>query len=314
MNSTPWSRTTLWLLACLGVATAVPTLDINDARFTQFMPPGPDDVRSSCPGLNTLANHGFLPRDGRGLNISTLMVAAFEGFGVSPETSGLITLSGLIASNKPPSEMFSLAAVHSADWQIEHDYSLSRKDRSEDPNVARFDNETWQATFRELLKKSPIVSAYDFGKAKAASVIEHRMRRPNATYDVKAAGNSATEIAKVMNTLGNLDGWVRVEYLETFFEQEKFPYDLGWRPHRYAADIGSVLGIGALTLGAAPEVLSEASNGRVVLPTDIISAISPRNMTAIWPLRQIIRDAGFDSLAPFDELFRLMSGRLQVIY
>lgn len=37
-------------------------------------------------------------------------------------------------------------------------------------------------------------------------------------------------------------------------------------------------------------------------------------MTAIWPLRQIIRDAGFDSLAPFDELFRLMSGRLQVIY
>lgn len=297
MNSTPWSRTTLWLLACLGVATAVPTLDINDARFTQFMPPGPDDgsctlgcdlplplmplylVRSSCPGLNTLANHGFLPRDGRGLNISTLIVAAFEGFGVSPETSGLITLSGLIASNKPPSEMFSLAAVHSLDWQIEHDYSLSRKDRSEDPNVARFDNETWQATFRELLKKSPIVSAYDFGKAKAASVIEHRMRRPNATYDVKAAGNSATEIAKVMNTLGNLDGWVRVEYLKTFFEQEKFPYDLGWRPHRDAADIGSVLGIGALTLGAAPEVLSEASNGRVVLPT--VSCRRERNGPAL---------------------------------
>ena len=31
----------------------------------QFIAPGPDDARGPCPGLNALANHGYLPRNGR---------------------------------------------------------------------------------------------------------------------------------------------------------------------------------------------------------------------------------------------------------
>lgn len=30
----------------------------------EFIAPGPDDSRGPCPGLNLLANHGYLPRDG----------------------------------------------------------------------------------------------------------------------------------------------------------------------------------------------------------------------------------------------------------
>ncbi|KAI7650197.1 hypothetical protein KC319_g11107, partial [Hortaea werneckii] len=29
-----------------------------------FQPPGPHDRRGPCPGLNSLANHGYLPRNG----------------------------------------------------------------------------------------------------------------------------------------------------------------------------------------------------------------------------------------------------------
>jgi hypothetical protein len=29
-----------------------------------FIPPGPNDSRGPCPGLNLLANYGYLPRDG----------------------------------------------------------------------------------------------------------------------------------------------------------------------------------------------------------------------------------------------------------
>lgn len=32
----------------------------------QFQAPGPTDVRGLCPTLNTLANHGYLSRDGVG--------------------------------------------------------------------------------------------------------------------------------------------------------------------------------------------------------------------------------------------------------
>lgn len=287
MRRYPASRISLYYFAsiCIALAEAIPTVDINDARFSQFIPPEPGDgvmtkprlllaaftdeynpVRSSCPGLNTLANHGFLPRDGKGLNLTSVIVAAYEGFGVSPETTGLITMAGLVDSKNDLSKNFSLKVVHRPDWQIEHDCSLTRKDRWEDPNVARFDPETWQTTLNEL-KKTPIVSAVQFGKAKAARIRQQRMRHPNMTYDAKSAANFATEIAKAMNTLGNLKGWARLEYLRTFFEQEKFPYDLGWRPHLYAADIGSVLGTGALILSAEPETLSQTSDGRVLLPT-----------------------------------------------
>ena len=33
-----------------------------------FKAPGPSDLRSPCPVLNMLCNHGFLPRDGRGIS------------------------------------------------------------------------------------------------------------------------------------------------------------------------------------------------------------------------------------------------------
>lgn len=45
----------------LGLAAAVTAhFDYDDWRA-----PGPGDLRSPCPALNALANHGLLPRDGR---------------------------------------------------------------------------------------------------------------------------------------------------------------------------------------------------------------------------------------------------------
>ena len=29
-----------------------------------WAPPGPNDIRGPCPGLNALANHGYFPRNG----------------------------------------------------------------------------------------------------------------------------------------------------------------------------------------------------------------------------------------------------------
>jgi hypothetical protein len=47
-----------------GVATAMPGMlprsDYGAYESNKWIAPGPDDSRSPCPGLNTLANHGFL--------------------------------------------------------------------------------------------------------------------------------------------------------------------------------------------------------------------------------------------------------------
>ena len=38
----------------------------DESKYT-YQPPGPDDSRSPCPALNALANHGYLPRDGKNI-------------------------------------------------------------------------------------------------------------------------------------------------------------------------------------------------------------------------------------------------------
>ncbi|KAJ3559844.1 heme-thiolate peroxidase [Leucocoprinus birnbaumii] len=36
---------------------------VNDAQHP-YRRPGPNDMRGPCPGLNTLANHGYIPHSG----------------------------------------------------------------------------------------------------------------------------------------------------------------------------------------------------------------------------------------------------------
>ena len=45
--------------------------------------PGPNDIRGPCPGLNTLANHGYLPRDGRNVHTSDIVSAMNDHLGIA---------------------------------------------------------------------------------------------------------------------------------------------------------------------------------------------------------------------------------------
>ncbi|KAH9818500.1 Chloroperoxidase [Melampsora americana] len=51
-----------------------------------FIPPGPTDVRGGCPGLNLLANYGYIPRNGI-TDMTTLLYASQEGLGLSADLS-----------------------------------------------------------------------------------------------------------------------------------------------------------------------------------------------------------------------------------
>ena len=47
------------------VASAVDLDNYRPEPGYDFQEPGPNDSRGPCPGLNLLANHGYLPRDGQ---------------------------------------------------------------------------------------------------------------------------------------------------------------------------------------------------------------------------------------------------------
>jgi len=98
-------------------------------NFSTWSPPGPGDVRSPCPGLNSLANHGFLPRSGKGLTIPILIQALNDGMNVGADFATVIGGAGLLSV---PSNLlatsFDLDNLDEHNFPIEHDASLSRAD------------------------------------------------------------------------------------------------------------------------------------------------------------------------------------------
>ncbi|KAI3321888.1 hypothetical protein HD806DRAFT_502226 [Xylariaceae sp. AK1471] len=60
-----------------------------------FQPPGPTDQRGPCPGLNTLANHGYLPRTGIA-TIGQINAATARVFNMGADLSSLLSTGGAL--------------------------------------------------------------------------------------------------------------------------------------------------------------------------------------------------------------------------
>jgi len=59
-----------------------------------YIAPGPEDSRSPCPALNVLANHGYLPRDGRNIGPFDLVFALQQAYGLDVPISNLLAIGG----------------------------------------------------------------------------------------------------------------------------------------------------------------------------------------------------------------------------
>ncbi|ETS73157.1 hypothetical protein PFICI_15102 [Pestalotiopsis fici W106-1] len=68
-------------------------------RFPQsdhpFQAPGPTDQRGPCPGLNTLANHGYIPRSGIA-SIGQINAATAKVFNMGADLSSLLATGGAL--------------------------------------------------------------------------------------------------------------------------------------------------------------------------------------------------------------------------
>ncbi|KZT19754.1 Cloroperoxidase [Neolentinus lepideus HHB14362 ss-1] len=76
----------------------------NDA-FTgthAFILPSSSDSRSPCPALNTLANHGYLPRDGKNITPSHLVHALKSAYGATTPLAWVLTYGGYFLLRNPP--------------------------------------------------------------------------------------------------------------------------------------------------------------------------------------------------------------------
>ncbi|KAJ3551350.1 heme-thiolate peroxidase [Xylaria arbuscula] len=84
---------------------------------------GPDDFRGPCPMMNTLANHGYLQRDGRNITRENAVNALKEGLNFNPTLANIMFDQAIIANPEPNATYFTLDQLNKHNL-LEHDASL----------------------------------------------------------------------------------------------------------------------------------------------------------------------------------------------
>ncbi|KAF2032269.1 Cloroperoxidase [Setomelanomma holmii] len=200
-----------------------------DANFADWHPPQDGEVRSPCPALNALANHGILPRDGHNLTAPMLVKALGEGLNVSAETTNMLAATGLSVSKDPESGAFNLDDLnkHNA---VEHDASLSRKDFDLGGESQDFYPSVFAETLSYFNGKSeveiPDVAAARWGRVQSSNATNPKFTYSNNQYFPSYFESSAYfQLFKDSKT-----NKASVEWIDIFFREERMPYNEGWRP------------------------------------------------------------------------------------
>ncbi|KAF7322278.1 HEME-HALOPEROXIDASE domain-containing protein [Mycena chlorophos] len=220
------SFSALALLSFVSVAVA-----FSEPAGHEFQAPGPNDQRSPCPGLNALANHAYLPRNGQNITVPQVLDAALVGFNFDWPVFLLVAKQGLLTSTDKSSEtMMSLEplVLHNL---IELDASLSRSDYQNGTGDSLHFNET---IYSVLANSNPGVDYYN--TTSMAQVMYQRLQYSKATNptlintqkEVNGRGGTA---ALALTSMGNATtGVAPKQFVDILFREERLPFLEGWKP------------------------------------------------------------------------------------
>jgi len=203
--------------------------DHSDMGDHPFKPPGPGDLRSPCPALNTLANHGHIPRDGRNLYFHQLVNVQTQVFNISvPLAASLAFEAVFLCGNGITVDMKQLRKHN----HIEHDASLSRLDapgNSWSRNAHLVDEMMYEfsspqgMTFRDIAKV----------RVAREKLLTTKTGRLDWVHNRIALGEACL-VTSVWGQGGEEDFTKRIvsrERIQSFFLDEKFPKD--WKRPTY---------------------------------------------------------------------------------
>ncbi|ETS74459.1 hypothetical protein PFICI_14325 [Pestalotiopsis fici W106-1] len=175
--------------------------------------------------MNTLANHGFLPRDGRNITKDNAISALGNGLNFDATLAGIMWDQAIIANPTPNSTFFTLDHLNRHNV-LEHDASISRTD-------AYFgNNHVFNQTVFDTSCKywtTEILSAQQLANSKLFRQIESRSTNPEYTFTTHTEPFSLGEMAAPLIVFGDLETALANRTLVTyFFENERLPSELGW--------------------------------------------------------------------------------------
>ncbi|KAJ7189032.1 Peroxidase, family 2-domain-containing protein [Mycena filopes] len=173
----------------------------------------------------SLANHGYLPRDGRNISVPMILSAAIDGFNMEPKGILQAAKFGLLSGDAPTTLDLDALKLHNL---IEHDASLSRGDFALGDNL-HFN----ESIFSTLLDSNPGVDYYN---ATSAGQVQHDRlaaslaTNPNITNTPKEFALRTRESSLYLTVMGNpITGVAPKKFVQIFFREERLPIAEGWK-------------------------------------------------------------------------------------
>ncbi|KAK3369966.1 Chloroperoxidase [Podospora didyma] len=231
-----------------GIFRAITTRGMTEEDHS-FQKPKPTDRRSPCPMLNSLANHGYLPRDGKDISLARFVTALKESINLAPGPTLFFASAGL-----PASTTGNFLTLHLDDLNkhgvIEHDGSLSRQDTFSGNNHS-FSPKAF-ATMLAHFGADNIISIEEAAEARAARLAEAPKSNPEFHMSPAEHIVSATETALYLLAFGHgTDGYANKEWVRTMFEEERLPFEEGFKRPRKSTGFADILSVTTKVLKAS---------------------------------------------------------------
>lgn len=216
----------LSLVSSLVCAAPLLCMGNQNANFP-FKPAEANASRSPCPVLNSLANHGFLPRDGRNISQDQLNFA----FTMALNIDDAVTVS----LAKPTFNISTTGVAGTVNLEdmkahnvIEHDGSLSRAD-SVTGDANSFNPGIWNTV--KALFTGPTIDIKTMATAHNDRIAAATAANADFSLTPAQVKTSFAESAFILGTLGNdfQNPQTSTVFMETIFEQERFPFGEGFQ-------------------------------------------------------------------------------------
>ncbi|KAF8581413.1 Cloroperoxidase [Ramaria rubella] len=200
-------------------------------RIGTFQEPQPDHSRGPCPALNTLANHGYLHRDGHKITRKDLLAALRrpDTYNLSLPLAMVLVYGGFLMLHDPWKRAISLhdLARHNC---VEHDASMVHKNTA--PGALFAPIMCCPILLDELLKGH---QPFTLHRVAQRRVELECVSSIDAVHQEVARG----EWALVLDIFGRQrEGKIPTDFMRVWLDQNEFPK--GWEPHHKQGLIDTV--------------------------------------------------------------------------
>jgi len=201
-----------------------------------FCPPQSGDVRSACPALNTMANHGYIARDGKNLSAMNVVHGLKACYGLSTFCAMFLSFGGFLWLRKFGRVNLYEIGKHDA---IEHNASLVHHDTPKGQTYApiEIDHSLVDALVSDVkpssleIEKSSDPTAkflMNYEDVARARIRREKQCRPVDSLHAEVARGEMAIILGVWEVKTENKVGIPVDYLKRWIGEEKLPD--GWKP------------------------------------------------------------------------------------